>query len=122
MRLEQTLASGISIFALGLLLFFLERPFGLQLLILPTVSLVIVGWGVVYLTLIRRTSTAVSWRTIVPLVVLSAGLFYWMGEHQIHITSGLGFALDHEMHVQTLGVALLIVATLLTLVLALQGD
>ena len=47
---------------------------------------------------------------IVPITIFGlAGLFYMLAPHEIHVASGLGFGLAHEVHI-ILGIFLLITA------------
>lgn len=48
-------------------------------------------------------------KMIVSVILALAGLYYVLAPHNLHVSSGFGFGLEHSMHM-TLGVLLLVVA------------
>ena len=51
-------------------------------------------------------------KMIIGIIVLLIGLFYIGAPHELHMSSGLGFDLEHNMH-QILGVILVIIGIVL---------
>ena len=45
---------------------------------------------------------------ILGIILLLVGLFYALAPHTLHVSTGLGFGLDHMMH-QVIGVILIVV-------------
>jgi len=49
-------------------------------------------------------------QAVVPVVIFALlGVFYTLLPHDIHVSSGLGFGLDHSMHI-ALGVVFFVIA------------
>ena len=46
-------------------------------------------------------------KMIVSVVLLLVGLFYALAPHDLHVSTGLGFGLDHTMHM-AFGVVLIV--------------
>ena len=49
---------------------------------------------------------------VIVVIIALVGLFYLAAPHQIHVSSGLGFDLEHPVHM-LIGVVLLVVAFLM---------
>jgi hypothetical protein len=52
---------------------------------------------------------AIDVRTLLSIAIALAGAFYFFAPHDIHVSSGFGFGVDHLVHV-VLGVVLFIAA------------
>jgi len=48
-------------------------------------------------------------RMLISILIVLAGLYYLIAPHDLHVSSGFGFGLDHYVH-QVLGVVLIVIA------------
>ena len=51
-------------------------------------------------------------KMIITVILALVGLFYLATPHEIHVSSGLGFGLEHPVHM-LIGVVLLVIAFLM---------
>ena len=49
---------------------------------------------------------------VLGIILLLIGLFYVLAPHTLHVSTGLGFGLEHTMH-QILGVVLVVVGVII---------
>jgi len=49
---------------------------------------------------------------IIGIILLLVGLFYVLAPHTLHMSTGLGFGLEHTMH-QILGVVLIVIGAII---------
>jgi len=122
--------SGIILFVIGAILFFVApsiAPTPTQAffaLILPTVTLLMLGWGLTFAIAMRRGGTGTRFvaQLVIILLLFNFANFYLSFEHAIHLASGIAFGLPHEPptgHVM-LGFVLLVITMVITSFLALR--
>lgn len=86
---------GIILFVIGTVLFFVVAFTEALILVVPTIFLLVVGWGLAFAVVVRRASSASSGTIIGLLLLFGIAEFYLFPDHVVHVRSGLGFGLPH---------------------------